>query len=96
MAFAVVVSSSGIVDVIPHYNNYGYNYGNGVSARYFRKAQDLGYYGRNYFGYGYGNGYGYAPYGYGYSPYGYGYAPIGYGYGLGYGLGYGGHIYGKW
>ena len=78
MALAVVASAS-FVDVIPHYSHHGY--GHGVSARYFRKAQNLGY------GLGYGN-LGYGGYGLGYGGYGMGYGGLGYG---GYGLGYGGY-----
>ncbi|GIY97073.1 hypothetical protein CEXT_235931 [Caerostris extrusa] len=79
------------LDVIPHYGHHGY--GQGISARYFRKAQGHGY-GLDYYtpiygNYGYGNGYGYNGLGYG----GYGYNGLGYG-GYGYnGLGYGGYGY---
>lgn len=93
MVFAVVVSSSHIVDVIPHYNHYVHKYGDGVSASYFHKAQGHAYYGH---GYGKGYGYVYAPVKYVYAPHGYGYG-LGYkGMGHGYGFGYSGHFYGKW
>lgn len=79
MALAAIACAS-MVDVIPHYGKYG---GHGVSSRYFRKAQGLGY-GLGYGGLGYG-GYGLGGLGYG----GYGLGGVGYGgYGLG-GLGYG-------
>lgn len=82
MALAAFACAS-LVDVIPHYSYKGY--GNGVSSRYFRKAQGLGY-GLGYAGYGLG----YGGYGLGDGGYGLGYG----GFGLGYGdLGYGGYGY---
>ncbi|GBN36908.1 hypothetical protein AVEN_32702-1, partial [Araneus ventricosus] len=87
LAMAAVVCAQHGVDVIRHHSRHGH--GDGVSARYFRKAEGHHGIGSGIYGLGYGGYYGV----YGDAPYDYGYGNGYYGYD---GLGYGGYGYGPY